>query len=102
VGISTPAAQAYGFKLTGRKFTPINYPGAGTTDPSGINNKGEIVGAEQADGTSPGKGFVLSHGHFTDIQFPGATATGANAINSLGGDRRSVHHDEWSLAEFCL
>ena len=79
-----PAAQAYGFKLSGRKFTPINYPGAGITDPSGINNKGEIVETEQVDATSPGRGFLLSKGQFTDIQFPGAAATGADGINDMG------------------
>jgi hypothetical protein len=77
------AAQAYGFKLNGRKRTPINYPGASITDPRGINNKGEIVGTEEVDATSPGKGFLLSKGQFTDIQFPGAAATGANGINNM-------------------
>jgi hypothetical protein len=72
-----------GFLLQNGKTTPINYPGAIQTVPSGINKNGAIVGTHWQSQIQS-SGFLLSNGTYTDIQFPSASATSANAINNQG------------------
>jgi uncharacterized membrane protein len=65
-------------------FLLIDYPGAIANQyPSGINDKGKIVGlAGFPDGSF--RGYLLQGKTFKDIVFPGAPATGAFAINKSG------------------
>jgi probable HAF family extracellular repeat protein len=74
----------YGFLLKGTKFTGINYPGAGWTEPNGISDAGAIVGQYGASFTGPEQGFKLVGKNYTTIAYPGAVNTSANGINKSG------------------
>jgi hypothetical protein len=63
-------------------WTTIDFPGADSTIVTGINNKGDIVGAYLISGT--GHGFLLSGGNYTTIDFPGSTSTLVMGINDQG------------------
>jgi uncharacterized membrane protein len=81
--VSMPG-NAHGFLLSGRVFTTIDVPGAGSTNAYGINATGQIVGSYlDAAGSH---GFLLAGGTFTAIDVPGATAGSTNAygINATG------------------
>jgi hypothetical protein len=71
-----PGDCSFGFLLDAGVFTPINYPGASITVPTGINDAGDIVGWT---GT-PDKSFLLRAGVFTTIEYPFAVATYAYGI----------------------
>src|SRR5262245_28587878 len=61
-------------------FTPIDVPGATSTEVDGINAAGQLVGVyEDSGGTD--HGFVLDRGTFTTIDVPGATFTEVIGIN---------------------
>src|SRR5436309_14963237 len=64
-------------------YTTIDFPGAITTDPNGINSSGEIVGS-YADGTGAGHGFHFKDGAFTAINVPSAARTDVISINARG------------------
>ena len=50
-GIPGATGSGYhGFSLTGTTFTPVDYPGAGFTNVSGINDQGTIVGTYFGNG----------------------------------------------------
>jgi hypothetical protein len=68
----------------GPTFTPIDFPGAASTTPWGMNTRGDIVGLYvNADKST--HGFLLSGGQFSSFDFLNAAATAGNAINQ-GGD----------------
>src|SRR5713101_8017785 len=68
----------------GPTFTPIDFPGAASTQAWGINNRGDIVGTYTLADKST-HGFLLaSDGNFTSIDFAGAAYTLANAIGPSG------------------
>jgi hypothetical protein len=82
---------AFGFLLgttpnvfaQGPTFTTIDFPGASTTTPWGINTRGDIVGLfVNADKST--HGFLLSEGQYSQIDFPGATGTELYGINPAG------------------
>ena len=61
----------------------VDYPGAVTTIPMWLNNRGVVVGYHfLADGS--GHGFRYARGRFVAIDRPGASATFPNAINNQG------------------
>src|SRR5262245_51585598 len=64
-------------------YVPIDFPGAISTDPSGISSSGEIVGA-YTDASNVVHGFRLDRGKFATIDYPGAISTGVVSINSRG------------------
>jgi probable HAF family extracellular repeat protein len=64
------------------KFATLDFPGASFTMPSGINNRGEIVG--QANTASGAHGFLYYKGDFRLIDVPGASGTVASGINDRG------------------
>ena len=64
-------------------FTTIDFPDATSTQPWGINRRGDIVGF-YVSADSAHHGFLLSGGHFTTIDFPGASLTEAYGINARG------------------
>ncbi len=64
-------------------FTTIDFPGAASTTPWGINTRGDIVGVYvNADKST--HGFVLSGGQSTTVDFPGATSSELYGINPAG------------------
>src|SRR5229473_855981 len=63
-------------------FTSIDFPGASSTVPFGINPRGDIVGHYVSAGVT--HGFLLSGDEFTSIDFPGASLTIASGINARG------------------
>jgi len=67
----------------GPNFTTIDFPGAASTQPWGINTRGDVVGRYvNSDKTT--HGFLLSGGQYSAIDFPGGTETDAFAINTRG------------------
>lgn len=64
-------------------YSNIQVPGSTGTSPTGINNKGEVVGNYQS--SNGVFGFVLSNGTYTTISCPSATTgTFAVGINDNG------------------
>ena len=64
-------------------FQTIAFPLAQTTDASGINDQGAIVGTyEESARAGDAKGFLLFGGKFTSFNFPGAFRTFASDINN--------------------
>src|SRR4051812_29523975 len=64
-------------------YLTIDFPGATSTDASGINASGVVVGT-YTDAGNAIHGFSLEGGTFTTIDYPGATTTSAISINSRG------------------
>jgi uncharacterized membrane protein len=64
-------------------FTPLDFPGASATEPSGITATGLIVGA-YTDGTGVMHGFKLDDDGYATIDYPGALRTAAVAGNASG------------------
>jgi hypothetical protein len=78
-------------------FTTIKMPGATNTEPFGINNAGEIVGAYTTDNLGVDypndypdlfpigdHGFLDDNGTYTKVDVPGATSTIPLGINDFG------------------
>jgi uncharacterized membrane protein len=66
-------------------FTNVDFPGAVSTNASGINDSGQIVGTYYTNPAGgPIHGFLLSGGAYTSIDFPNAAQTEANGINASG------------------
>jgi uncharacterized membrane protein len=63
-------------------FTTIDVPGARSTIPYGINDRGQIVG--WFDAAPRTDGFVTDGATLTIISVPGAAATQAFGINAEG------------------
>ncbi len=74
----------HGFLLKGSKFTTVDYPGAGWTQPLAINDANVIVGAYGADANSPAHGFELKGKTYTSVDYPGASYTRPSGINKSG------------------
>jgi len=64
-------------------FVEIRFPGAMTTNATGINNFGSIVGSYSIDGHST-HGYKLTNQHFLTINFPGSNNTFVHGINNNG------------------
>ena len=76
--VAIGSSLSQGFVLSNGQFTVFSAsPGAGIT-PTGINNRGDIVGFVNVDG------FLRSNGTFTTIRVPRSIATRANGINDRG------------------
>jgi hypothetical protein len=72
------------------RYVSIDFPGAASTDATGINNFGEIVGFYSTalncnPNPCPVHGFKLVNKHFTAINIPGAISTWVFGLND-GGD----------------
>jgi probable HAF family extracellular repeat protein len=80
----TVAPQVAAPRLAPVSYTNIDLPNIPTTEASGINNDGQIVGA-YIDAQGIQHGYVTGkRGGFTTIDFPGATATNCLGINNRG------------------
>jgi len=77
LSVATPDARGDGFEYSGGAFTAINVPGASSTDPTGINGAGEIVGTYC--NVSGCQTYLDNGGAFTTIN-----ALGPTGINDAG------------------
>jgi probable HAF family extracellular repeat protein len=75
---------AGGYNVNALKFTSLSFPGARTTEASGINIHGQVVGSWQDSVTGLGHGFVLSDGVYRSFDVPGARGTYPQDINDDG------------------
>lgn len=85
---AVPGAPVKGFVLAAGHATRLAYPGAAMTQPFGISNGGEVVGA-YTTGTGSSAvthGFTWRSGHgFTTVDEPhGPRTTVINAVNGRG------------------
>src|SRR5205807_983677 len=80
--IASGNANVHGFLLQGGVFTTLDFPGATSTSPYGINKAGEIVG-EYSTGIGI-HGFTYQSGTYTDVTVSGATYTQLRGINNVG------------------
>ena len=64
-------------------YTPIDFPGAVTTDLGAINESGVMVGS-YTDGTGASHGFKFDGDTFAAFDYPGAISTAATSVNSRG------------------
>jgi hypothetical protein len=84
------SGTVHGFVRRGTKYTQIDFPGSTFTEPSGINDSGEIVGSycltAQCASTGEGElGFVWRNGTFTTFTaVTGEFAVGLGSINNDG------------------
>lgn len=72
------------------RYVAINFPGAFSTNVTGINNFGEIVGfytlaKDCTPDPCPTHSFKIVNGHFTAINIPNARSTSVLGLND-GGD----------------
>ena len=86
--IVAPAAHADGFILNGTSFSILNvpgalaYPGTNSTETTGINDAGTVVGAYAEGGVN--HAFLYSEGHFTVVDVPGGQLYLTSGINNAG------------------
>ena len=74
-----------GFLLRHGQFTELDAPDASITLPSGIDNRGRVVGGYLDPNGINGRGFIWEDGSYTTIVAPGErTDTIALAINDRG------------------
>jgi probable HAF family extracellular repeat protein len=100
----TGSENTHGFLLHNGHWTTIDDPHAGpykgyglaTTQPQGINARGDIVGW-YGDRRGNTHGFLLHNGHWITLDAPHAGATQAQGINARGdvvgwyGDSHGMH-----------
>ena len=67
----------------GDTYTAIDFPGAATTEVSGINSSGVMVGS-YTDNMGSTHGFKLDGDTFTGFDYPGAITTFAFSVNARG------------------
>jgi probable HAF family extracellular repeat protein len=82
-----PRTPVPGFLLERGRYTRFDAPGAQLeTGPTGINNRGQLVGYYlEADADATYHGFLRdARGRFTTIDLPGAKATVASRVNDRG------------------
>jgi probable HAF family extracellular repeat protein len=91
--VLSPQALAAGYR-----FVQIDFPESDSTELTGINARGAIVG-RYVDADGAPHGLFFENGEFTSIDVPGALFTlGARAINARGDifgsyhDRQDVQH----------
>jgi uncharacterized membrane protein len=102
----------HGFLWEGGRFKKFDIPGAITTAPYEINNRGQIVG-NYGDVAGAEHGFVLRGGVVTTIDHPGATAspvlTGTRVVGiddrgrlvgSYGDDAGAIRAWRWEDGRF--
>ena len=102
-----PAGTVHGFLWHRGEVVTIDVPGSPLTQPLGINNRGDIVGAYLEADPDPDdpyahydtgrlRGFVLRHGQFTPVDFPGSRAprsrTSTTVARWSATTTRPTHH----------
>ena len=90
-----PAGTAHGFLWHDGEIITIDVPGAPLTQPLGINNHGEVVGAYIDADVDPDdpyayydtgrlRGFLMHDGEFSSVDFPESEGTKVAGINDHG------------------
>jgi len=79
----TVTAQADGFMYAKGKLTAVNFPKSTGTEPTGINDKGWIVGL-YFDAAKVQHGFLKKGTKYTSIDVTGDTSAAAWGINNAG------------------
>jgi uncharacterized membrane protein len=81
-----PVATSENFLLRKDIFTPLeDFPGAGGTSHTAINNRGQTVGTYDGGAGSPVRGFLRDkRGRFTRVDVPGASRTIPAGVNDRG------------------
>ncbi len=74
------------YNISKQTFTQIDYGGGGSTEVTGINNAGDIVGTyiDAISSSRLNHGFLLKDGRFTAFDLPIANNTGPMGINASG------------------
>jgi hypothetical protein len=72
-----------GYEYSKGKFTPINFPKSNGTQPTGINDKGEVVGL-YLDSTNSSHGFSKIGTKYTSIDVKGETNAVAWGVTNKG------------------
>ncbi len=73
--------NSHGFQRpSSGNYTTLDFPGAQSTAPLGINSSGVIVGSY----SSPTQGFTYQAGEWTTLDYPGASTTELNGISDAG------------------
>ena len=84
-GVFEPDFGSVGFVDTdGAIKTVVAIPGIPFTEPTAINNLGEVAGNASLGQYGPFFGFVDIGGKITTFEYPGATSTVVTGINDLG------------------
>lgn len=73
-------------------FTKIMFPAAVSTEPSGINNSGQIVGTYK-DAAGVHHGFLFDGSNYVDLGFPGASYNWVFGISRSGQIVGSFSHN---------
>lgn len=74
----------HGYVSSGSSYAFVDVPGAFSTDATGINDAGQIVGNFSVIGPLGQQGFLDNAGIFTTIDRPGAQSTSPIAVNNAG------------------
>jgi len=83
LGVTVGSYDSHGLVPSGTSLATVDYPGAESTQLSGINYWGSIVGNySNRDGTIGA--FELKNGVFTPISYPGSVDTFAASISDKG------------------
>jgi hypothetical protein len=85
VGSYASPDAPHGFVFSKGQVSTVDYPGADTTELTGVNDGGDIVGF-YVPPVTPFElhGFILTAGIFTNVDFPGSTFTQPLGINATG------------------
>ena len=110
--VTGETGPVHGFVWDRGRITKFDVPGATTTAPYEINNRGAIVG-NYADGAGAQHGFVLRRGVVATIDHPGATDTPdmtgtrvvgiddrGRLVGSYGDDAGTLRAWKWEDGEF--
>jgi probable HAF family extracellular repeat protein len=81
--VRTQFSLPRGSALQGSQLSRLDFPGASTTIPRNLNDKGDIVGYFYDSAGFP-HGFSYSQGQWTRIDFPGSVDTVLFGINASG------------------
>ena len=89
VGVAWPGffdtAHGFIYDAANEEFRIWNFPGAATTSPHDINNRGDIVGTFKRDVASAEESFIRwADGHLQLVQMPGAQGTRIWGVNDDG------------------
>ena len=76
------SGEEHGFLgAAGTLESEVNFPGAGMTFASGVNDDAEIVGYYGATAAGPFRGFTYVGAEYKSIEVPGATDTRCNGLS---------------------
>jgi hypothetical protein len=82
------SGQFHGFVAHGNRMTKVDFPGALNTEPTHINNRGEILGTYEiptADGTGvQSHTFILHAGVYSTVTLPLSETVNITGMDDFG------------------